>query len=153
MRNPQKLFLLLIFLFISACSNKVEVSNADFGLFSGVGSKAIQFNPEKTFSRNLKNAHYGWHVSFKIKKYPKEITIREVIEAPIVMHWDFLPDAGIEISSDGKSISSTRTISVTDPELWFHNWQLEPKDPLGTFKAKLYIDGKQVSEKNFAIED
>lgn len=135
--------------FALGCSNEIGVSDVQFGTFTGVGSTTIKFKAGNTLSKS-DEAVYGWF--FSMKNPPKEITIKEVIEAPIGGSWSVPPSArGIDITNDGKTVSVTKTISNPGSPFLFHHWSVSSTDPIGNYKAALYVEGQLVKEVDFAV--
>lgn len=135
----------------TGCTPKAEVENAYFGRFTGVGSGEVVFSQTNSLSRKSEN-HYGWAVS--VKNSPSQIVVKEEIETPTPAQWEIpLNSKTIQLSSDGKTVSATQTIPLKGQTFLFHNWSLSHTDPLGTYTATLFVEGKKVSEVHFIVTE
>ncbi len=143
------LLLLATLVFLTGCTKELRVENVSFGAFDGVGSGSITFKETKLFSK-AEESEYGW--TFSIQEPPPSLTLKEVVSGPHGVVWDALRNTpGIEWSDDGRTVAITKVIQKPSSRLSFHNWATTASDPIGTYHAKLYIEGKLVAETDFVV--
>jgi len=149
MRVTSSLIFISIALVISACSGDIGVSDVQFGSFSGVGTSFITFQAAGSLSRK-QEPHFGW--AFSMKNPPKELTVREVIEGPAGAMWESPNNSPeVQVTDGGKTARVTKTISKPASPLLFHNWSISNSDPIGKYRASLYIDGKLIRQVEFNV--
>lgn len=142
------LFLVFVPLLISACSGDIGVSDVQFGTFS-VSSSSVAFRAESTLSKE-REPIFGW--VFSMKNPPQELTIREIVEGPIGTKWESPPNSPeVQVTDGGRIAQVTKYISRPGSPFLFHHWSISNLDPVGRYKASLYIDGKLIRQVDFEV--
>ncbi|MDD4912160.1 MAG: hypothetical protein PHP57_07680 [Sideroxydans sp.] len=148
MRVLSSLFWASITLFISGCSSDIGVSDVQFGTFS-VGASSVTFRAESSLSRESQPI-FGW--AFSMKNPPQKFIIREVVEGPAGTIWESPPNSPeVQVTDGGRTALVTRTISRPNSPFIFHHWSISSSDPIGKYKAILYIDGEVIRHVDFEV--
>lgn len=134
---------------LASCSHEIEVFDIQFGSFTGVGTSTVIFRAETHMSRS-RDLPVGW--AFSMKNPPLTFTLREFIEGPPGTHWEAPPNTPeIQLSEDGRIAEVTKTISRPGSPFMLHNWTISSSDPIGKYKATLFIDGKLIKKVKFDV--
>lgn len=134
---------------ISACSSDVGVIDVQFGSFSGVGTSAVTFRAATTFSKQH-DVRFGW--AFSMKNPPTQISVQEIVEGPLGTVWEAPPTASeIQVADGGRIATVTKSFSRLGSPFLFHNWSISDSDPVGKYKATLFINGKQIRQVEFDV--
>lgn len=151
MPTPRPYFALAfsIALLVSGCFNEAQVEDVRFGAFSGVGKSAVEFRATTALSKS-DGLHFGW--LFSLRGQSGQVKVREVVEGPLGTRWKApagLPE--VQVTNDGRTATVTRDFSDIRSPFAFHNWAISDSDPVGTYKASLYVNGKRVSDLTFEV--
>lgn len=135
----------------SGCFSEAQVDDVQFGAFSGIGESAVEFRATTAISKRDSH-HFGWLVS--LRSQSGQVTLREVVEGPLGTHWE--APAGrpeVQVSNEGRTATVTREFLDVGSTLAFHNWVISDSDPVGTYTASLYVNGKRVSDRTFVVRE
>lgn len=145
------LLLLATLTVLIGCTKDLSVENVSFGELTGIGSEKVTLRVTNVFTK-ADEANFGW--VFKIQEPPASLTLKEVVSGPRGVVWEAPQDAtGIEWFDDGRTVALTKVIYKPRPSAhhFFTNWAITASDPIGTYHAKLYVEGKLVGEADFVV--
>jgi hypothetical protein len=125
---------------------EVVVIGKQFGLFARTG-EGVRFTPSTTVPL-IENQSYGWGLRVDTKRSP--LSVREELELPAAPKtWG--PDVpGRTISEDGKTSSSTRSLTPDEGYLGYA-WNVEIGDPEGNHVIRVFINDKFAAEFKFMV--
>lgn len=127
-----------------------EVVKAEFGLFNRTPDGEGEFVPTRQVPLIADQA-YGWIVVLRTDK-PK-LRWREEFELPTRPDSWGPPDIGgrRRISADGRVAISERRVSPLKG-LIFNTWAVAPGDPPGTYRIRVYVEGRLVESFEFQVQ-
>lgn len=148
---PPLILCTLIAFSISACSSEIGVTDVQFGAFTGVGTSTITFKATTSISKK-QELPFGW--AFSMNNPPEQISVQEIVESPSSAAWEALPtDSEVQVTDNGKKAKVTKNFSNPGSPFLFHNWSISDSDPIGKYKATLFINGRQVRQVEFDVTD
>jgi len=138
----------LFAIFVSACSGDIGISDVQFGSFVA-GDSSIAFRAKNSFSREQEPI-FGW--VFSMKNPPQEFTIREIVEGPTGTIWEAPPSTPeVQVTDGGKTAQVAKVVLGPSSPFLFHHWSISNTDPIGKYKASLYVDGKLIRQVEFEV--
>lgn len=107
MRILRAILCALISLGAAACSNDRDVTDVQFGSFSGVGTGKVRFQATTTLSKK-EGLHLGW--LFSVRSHPGQVvTVQETVEGPPGTAWEAPPSASeVQVTDGGRTATVTR---------------------------------------------
>jgi hypothetical protein len=55
------------------------------------------------------------------------------------------------VSDEGRTATVTHTFHHPKSPFLFHNWSISDSDPVGRYKATLFIDGREIRRTEFDV--
>jgi hypothetical protein len=127
-----------------------EVIKSEFGLFKQTPAGAGAFVPTRQVPL-IANQAYGWIVALRTDK--PTLRWREEFELPTRPDsWGPpAPEGRRRISANGRVAISERRVAPVNGMI-FNTWAVAPGDPVGTYRIRVYVEGRLVDAFEFQVQ-